>query len=132
MLSHNIELINDGQSVSREFVNEWDIQDYCVQYKGNFTISFVGVILKKENVLFSLPKHYNLLDNKAAQFVYIKKIIQILSKGKATSGSFDKGLKGEFPIKSYLGILNYYKKHGFYFFLPQMERILFYYFVKFY
>ncbi len=35
----------------------------------------------------------------------MKQILYILSKSKLSYGSFDKGKKGEFPIKAYLGIL---------------------------
>ncbi|MCC9858599.1 LlaJI family restriction endonuclease, partial [Streptococcus agalactiae] len=44
----------------------------------------------------------------------MKQILYILSKSKASYGSFDKGIKGEFPIKAYLGILMHYKKYGLY------------------
>ena len=114
MNQQKIEIVNDGQTVDKEFVFSWDILDYCNQYNGKSTIDFVGVIIKTGKILFSFPKHYNLLKNENSQYLCMKQILYILSKNKATYGSFDKGLKGEFPIKPYFEILNYYKKYGIY------------------
>lgn len=109
-----IEIVNDGQMVDEEFVNSWEIFDYCDQYNGKLTISFVGVIIKNKRVLFSFPKHYKVTKIKDNQDVCMKQILYILSKNKVSYGSFDKGLNGEFPVKSYYGILNHYKKYGLY------------------
>lgn len=114
MDQQNIKIINDGQTVDDEFVNSWEILDYCDQYNGTLTISFVGVVIKNKNILFSFPKHYKVTDLKGNQSVCMKQILYILSKNKATYGSFDRGLKGEFPVKAYHGILNHYKKYGLY------------------
>ena len=114
MDQQKIKIINDGQTVDEEFVNSWEILDYCDQYNGKLTISFVGVVIKNKNILFSFPKHYKVAEMKEKQDFCMKQILYILSKNKATYGSFDKGLKGEFPVKSYNGILNHYKKYGLY------------------
>lgn len=114
MNQQRIEIINDGQTVDDEFVTSWEILDYCDQYNGKLTISFVGVIIKNKNILFSFPKHYKVSEIKEEQTYCMKQILYILSKSKSTYGSFDKGLKGEFPVKSYYGILNHYKKYGLY------------------
>ncbi|MDF9824454.1 hypothetical protein M2475_000828 [Breznakia sp. PF5-3] len=114
MNQQKIEIINDGHTVDEEFVNSWEILDYCDQYNGKITISFVGVIIKNKNILFSFPKYYKVAEIKEEQKFCMEQILYILSKNKATYGSFDKGLKGEFPVKSYHDILNYYKKYGLY------------------
>lgn len=114
MNQQKIEIINDGHIVDKDFANFWEILDYCDQYNGKLKISFVGVIVKNKSVLFSFPKHYKVEEIKDNQISCIKQILYILSKNKAAYGSFDKGLKGEFPIKSYLGILKHYKKYGLY------------------
>ena len=56
MDQQKIKIINDGQTVDEEFVNSWEILDYCDQYNGKLTISFVGVVIKNKNILFSFPK----------------------------------------------------------------------------
>lgn len=109
-----IELVNDGQVVDKNLVYSWDIFNYCTQYNGNFTISFVGVIIKNRKILFSFPKHYQVKKEDKNQISSMKQILYILSKARTSYGSFDKGIKGEFPIKAYLGILKYYKKYGLY------------------
>lgn len=114
MSQQEIQIVNDGQTVDKDFVNNWEIFDYCDQYNGSLTISFVGAIIKNEKILFSFPKHYKVEDNEQDQFSCMKQILYILSKAKSSYGSFDKGQKGEFPIKAYLGILMHYKKYGIY------------------
>lgn len=114
MDQQQIEIINDGQSVDKDFVSSWDILEYCDRYNGNLSISFVGIIIKNNKVLFSFPKHYQVSDADINSVSCMKQILRIVSRKKASSGSFDKGEKGEFPIKAYLGILSHFKKYGLY------------------
>lgn len=114
MIPQKITIVNDGQTVDKDFVFDWDILDYCDQYNGKITISFVGVVIKADRVLFSFPKHYDVPVFESEQQSCIKQILYILSKSKATYGSFEKGLKGEFPLQAYFGVLGYYKKYGLY------------------
>ena len=44
MDQQKIKIINDGQTVDEEFVNSWEILDYCDQYNGKLTISFVCLL----------------------------------------------------------------------------------------
>lgn len=106
--------INDGQEVNREFTKDWDIIDHCGQYNGKTTISFVGFILYRGKILFSFPKHYTFSSNAEENKNDMKKIIQILALTKATSGSFDKGEKDEFPLRAYMDVAMYYKQYGLY------------------
>ena len=46
MSQQEIQIVNDGQAVDKDFVNSWDISDYCDQYNGSLTISFVGAVIK--------------------------------------------------------------------------------------
>ena len=52
MNRQEIQAVIDGQTVDKDFVNSWEIIDYCNQFNGNLTISFVGAIIKKEKILF--------------------------------------------------------------------------------
>lgn len=108
-----IAVVNDGQTVDRDFVRDWNIMDYCNQYNGSITISFVGAIIKNGKVLFSFPKHYK-LENEEDKISCMKKILYILAKSKSSYGSFCDGINGEFPVKAYLEILMHYKKYGLY------------------
>ncbi|MGL5042634.1 MAG: LlaJI family restriction endonuclease [Fusobacteriaceae bacterium] len=114
MNQQQFEIVNDGQTADKGFVQLWDISDYCNVYNGTITISFVGIIIKNGRILFSFPKHYCIPNEMDNIISCMKQILYILSKNKATYGSFDKGLKGEFPIKAYIGILRHYKKYGLY------------------
>lgn len=114
MSQQEIRVVNDGQIIDKDFVSSWEIFDYCDQYNGSLTISFVGAIIKNNKILFSFPKHYKVDDDEQNQVSCMKQILYILLKSKSSYGSFDKGIKGEFPIKAYLGILMHYKKYGLY------------------
>ncbi len=107
-------IINDGEQITKAFANEWEILDYCDQYNGKITISFVGVVIKRDKILFSFPKHYNvaLLDDEKIKCM--KKILRLIAMNQSNKGGFDNGDKGEFPIRAYIYIANYYKKHGLY------------------
>lgn len=114
MNQQEFKIVNDGQAVDKDFVNSWDILDYCLQYNGSLTISFVGAVIKNNKILFSFPKHYQVDEMTDNQVSCMKQILYVLAKSKASYGSFDKGVKGEFPIKAYLGVLMHYKKYGLY------------------
>lgn len=115
MKDKNIEFINDGKKININFAVEWEILDYCTQYNGIITVNFVGIILKNNKILFSFPKHYNICnENDKTLKKIMKQILYIISLKKISLGSFETGIKDEFPFKAYLEILNYYKKYGLY------------------
>ena len=107
----NFTFVNDGQSISDDFIKEWDIKSYCDVYNNKSTISFVGIVIKKHEILYSLPKHYD-IDNNV--FRTMDKILKLIELNRNSLGSFDNGLKEEFPIKAYLRVANYFKIYGLY------------------
>lgn len=107
----NFTFVNDGQSISDDFIKEWDIRSYCDVYNNKSTISFVGIVIKKNEILYSLPKHYD-RDNNV--FRTMDKILKLIELNRNSQGSFDNGLKEEFPIKAYLRVANYFKIYGLY------------------
>lgn len=116
---NNIVFINDGKEVRKEFVDNWNIRDYCNVYKRKITISFVGLVIHKDKILFSFPKHYDIkLINEDEKIECMKEILSVISSNRMKAkGSFDndiKDLKEEFPLRAYLNIANYYKKFGLY------------------
>lgn len=115
MNDKNIKFINDGKKINIDFAIEWEILDYCTQYNSIITVNFVGIILKNNKILFSFPKHYNICnENDKILKKTMKQILYIISFEKISLGSFETGIKDEFPFKAYLEILNYYKKYGLY------------------
>lgn len=107
----NFTFVNDGQSVSDDFIKEWDIRSYCDVYNNKSTISFVGIVIKKNGILYSLPKHYDIDKN---VFRTMDKILKLIELNRNSLGSFDNGLKEEFPIKAYLRVASYFKIYGLY------------------
>ena len=71
MSQQEIRVVNDGQTVDKDFVNSWEIFDYCSQYNGSLTISFVGAIIKNDKILFSFPKHYKVDDDEQNQVLVV-------------------------------------------------------------
>lgn len=112
MIWENIKIINDGDNVGKDLVNYWEIEDYCDILNNSIKISFVGVVVKKEKILFSLPKHYEVDNITPNNYNVFKDILNLISLKKTNQGSFDSGVKGEFPLRAYIYVLNYYKKHG--------------------
>lgn len=106
------EIVNDGDEISKSFIARWEIEDYCDQHNGKNNIAFVGAIIKRDRILFSYPKQYNpRIEN---QHKCIKQILKIIASNKIHKGSYDKGEKGEFPVKAYIEVAYYYKKYGIY------------------
>lgn len=111
MTLDNFTFVNDGQSISDDFMNEWDIRSYCDVRNSKTTISFVGIVIKKNKTLCSLPKHYDIDDNALR---IMEKILKLIELNRNSLSSFDKGSKEEFPIKAYLKVANYFKIYGLY------------------
>lgn len=119
MYLENVIFINDGKEVSREFMEKWGIEEYCDVYNKKSTISFVGIVIKKDNILFSFPKHYSYenLRCKDEGLLCMKEILSLLSSKRINKGSYDndlKNLKEEIPLRAYIHIVNYYRKYGLY------------------
>ena len=114
MKSKELIILNDGQEIKKSEAEELNIIEYCDVRNGKFTVSFVGVIIQREKLIASFPKHYDIssMDNSAEEC--IKKILSLISLSRISSGSFDKGDNAEFPIKAYWEIASYFKKFGLY------------------
>ncbi|WP_273497963.1 LlaJI family restriction endonuclease [Peptoniphilus rhinitidis] len=111
MTLDNFTFVNDGQPIYDDFMNEWDIRSYCDVRNSKATISFVGIVIKKNKTLCSLPKHYDIDDNASRT---MEKILKLIELNRNSLSSFDKGSKEEFPIKAYFKVANYFKIYGLY------------------
>lgn len=104
-----ITLINDGDKLTKKFIQYWEIEEYCEIYNQSNLASFVGLVVKKNKVLYSFPKHYEAsLDDLET----MEKILNLIELSRTSIGSFDKGTNEEFPIKAYLSIASYYRIYG--------------------
>lgn len=115
----NILFTNDGKEVKKDFVDNWNIRDYCDVYNRKITISFVGLVIHKNKILFSFPKHYDFQSiSEDEKMECMREILSVISSNRIkVKGSFDndsKDLKEEFPLRAYINIANYYKKFGLY------------------
>ena len=114
MESKSVTIINDGKSITQEFMEQWEIEPYCRRYDNSISISFVGTVIKKECILMSFPKHYEVSYDLAENIDNMKKISRIISYNNLGQASSSGGDRVEFPIDAYLIVINYYKKYGLY------------------
>lgn len=109
--------INDGEEFDAGKLNDFQINDLLRSTNGTTTINFVGVVVSKNNVLISFPKHFEhqklSFDEKQE---YAKNIALLLVKGSSAISSKKKKSRknNEFPVDSYLIVANYFKKYGIY------------------
>lgn len=108
--------INDGEVFDEKKIDDFQIDNLLRSTNGTTTINFVGVIISKDNILISFPKHFDheklSIEEKKE---YAKAIASLLVKGSSTTSPKNKERKSnEFPLDSYLSVVNYYKKFGIY------------------
>ncbi|MGQ7327204.1 hypothetical protein ACTGUP_08955 [Streptococcus suis] len=120
LINENLILIQDGEMVPSEFINEKKLSRLTTRIGNNNYISFVGIVLNHSDVIISVPKHFYLKNDLENNISSLTKnqilsdtqfLIEIIVKGESSyKGSEEKN----FPIDSYLKIQNYYKKFGLY------------------
>lgn len=109
--------INDGEVFDADKLTDFEINDLLSTTNGTTTINFVGVVLSKNSVLISFPKHFEhqkLSLNEKTE--YAKSISSLIVRGQSTISPKKKKCNriNEFPIDSYLTIISYFKKYGIY------------------
>ena len=110
-----INIINDGENITNDFIDKWNIYDLCNYYPNKNTINFVGIIIKCNDVLMSFPKKCNLNNETENEKIeLIKKILHLFSKEKLNNIGLNQNDYKNFPIRAYYYILNYFKKYGLY------------------
>ena len=119
VLDYHIKIINDGNVLSENFCREWDIYAYCDRYNERLNCSFVGMVVKKDNILLSFPKHYNVKkvtsrEEKLRVLQEMKDILHIIEQDRQLYGVEPGQLSDTIPIDSYHYILRYYLEFGLY------------------
>lgn len=111
-------IINDGDCIPEIEVKKYNIENYCIKNSNNdYICNFVGIIIQQNNLIVSFPKNFIKQNNNNYNNNYkdiIKKILNIIIKERIKTSGFDNGMDGEFPVKPYSEILNYYKKYNLY------------------
>lgn len=109
--------VNDGETFDSDKLEVFQINELLRSTNGTVTINFVGVVMSKDNVLLSFPKHfdYNKLSIDERK-EYIKSISSLLVNGKSTTNppKKKKHSSHEFPMDSYIVVVDYFKKYGIY------------------
>ena len=106
-------IVQDGDQVKKEFAQHWG-SSYFNIFNGKAYVDFVGIILKKNEILFSFPKHFSFGELSSKEKSYaMKEILFLITKG--ISFNFSKNSNNAFPIDSYLMIQDYYKQYGLHF-----------------
>lgn len=119
-----ITVIQDGNLVTTEIEKEFfsSVSSYQLQdvkfYNNKLYINFVGMILKENHFLISMPKHFY-SDGELATQIFNKEDFQLLMDVilKAHKDGVS-GLEKEsynFPLASFAEIYSYYLRYGLYF-----------------
>ena len=119
VLDYHFEIINDGDNLTESFCGEWDIYPYCDRYNERSNCSFVGMVIKEDNILLSFPKHYNVenaisRDEKLQLLKEMKDILYIIERDRQLYGVEPGQLSDTIPVDAYYYILRYYLEFGLY------------------
>ena len=123
----HVESIQDGKRVGNNIIDTYRLSKNDISYsqKENAYVSnFVGIVLRRNKVLVSLPKHFKLKDEfDALDYDYKKQDIRLImdsineSKrhGKQdTNYNPDITVNSNFPLNAYFNIYNYFVQYGLY------------------
>ena len=117
-----LKFLIDGSKLAKEEINFWDLQSYINLYDGKYYANFVGFVIKKDEVLLSFPKRFDLDKlNDIEKRNILKKILNVIVDIDRTNGSNNLGNSDLFPFKSYFDIVFYYKKYGLHFSIEKEE-----------
>ena len=119
VLDYHFEIINDGDNLTESFCGEWDIYPYCDRYNERLNCSFVGMVIKEDNILLSFPKHYNVENaisrgEKLQLLKEMKDILHIIERDRQLYGVEPGQLSDTIPVDAYYYILRYYLEFGLY------------------
>lgn len=109
-----MELVIDGDEFGYDFFEKWGLLKYCNIKNNKGKINFVGIVMKNKEILFSFPKFFSIPKKESEILNSINNILMLLEITQSTVGSFDKGIKENFPLKAYLEIVFYFKRRGIY------------------
>lgn len=124
-MSKKIELlvIQDGDELDpkkydfidspKQFVGKWG-EDYFNHQKKKHTVNFVGLILNKDQALWSFPKHYPFKDLEDDERIKeMKGLLTLIARGDSFSSNEQE--ENHFPMAAYLVVQDYYRKYGLHF-----------------
>lgn len=121
-----LDIIQDGQRVNDEIIEKYNLSKDDIFYSTQdetYKSNFVGVVLRGERLLVSLPKHFKEKSKFIKEDYDIKKsdihlIMDSINKSVLSKQNSDHELKysldSNFPLNAYFNIYNYFAKYGLY------------------
>lgn len=110
---YNLTFINDGDRISDDIINKFQLRNNIKKFVNEDKYSFVGLIFSESDLLISLPKHYSRTN---CTYFDVDLLVKSIFKAKTNSKFSNYINENEdsyiFPIKSYLDICNYYNNYG--------------------
>ncbi|WP_058309080.1 LlaJI family restriction endonuclease [Gracilibacillus massiliensis] len=107
-------VLRDGGVIDSEIVKKYQLENFCTDRNGEWTVSFVGFILLNKINIAAFPKHYYEHQNEISKddFRLLSKVLRLKTKLYGVNEQVNHSTN--FPLKSYLGICDYYIKYGIY------------------
>lgn len=108
---HHLQQLNTEEKLYRTLINaEKNMQSENL-ISNNNSVDFIGIIIDKDTLIYSFPKHYPIdKNNMIEDFQLLFKVII----ANNNSVGLDIQSKNQFPIADYLKIHNYYLNNGLY------------------
>lgn len=101
--------IIDGETVSDEIVNKFNLRQFCtLNDSGSFVSRFVGLVMTRDEILFSCPKHLGYKDENDIELV----LGCMMKSSKQIGYSSENPVESNIPYDAYLFILDYYQRYG--------------------
>lgn len=107
-----IDIVFDGEIITNSLISKFSLEKIKIFQNSDSKIDFVGLIMNKDSILMSFPKHFLteniILDTKMILDILIK------SEFKSITGNAENELENieNIPLKSYINICKYYNKYG--------------------
>ena len=101
--------IRDGEPVSDEIVNHFNLRPFCsLNDEGIFISKFVGLVISKSKILVSYPKHLDVRGEEDISLI----LGSIVKTTKSFGTMWNENIECNIPYGAYLFVLDYYYKFG--------------------
>lgn len=117
-LKIKIKIVQDGKRIDKSDISTYGLKNEDIYYSKRdkvYKTNFVGIVLRGDKILFSIPKHFNKSDN-------IKEDIHLIMNSitervyNSQYAQFDpiSEVSSNFPIYAYYNIYKYFAQYGLY------------------
>lgn len=121
------DIVQDEETIDQKLIDFYKLEPRDVFYSasGDITVKFVGIVQRGNNMLVSIPKHFDYLDktknyNDSKKRKYIRLIMDSICQSSITSNDntdFDPStdINANFSLNAYYNIYDYFNKYGLYY-----------------